>query len=430
VSKITGKQAGAFKNQKFFSRALYFDDQGKNAIVTFTKTKSGVRVDQFISGTQARNFKVLEETTKGGKTVFIDFNRYVSRVGDPIYVKGATLSDQSVKSIFNRFIGRDQLFTGFADDLAPYTIGRTQQVISISPKVAKGATYTVGGKSVKVLSETDQVQTFASIGSSRVARTDALKSLIKQITKQEGGFAVVTKGLLASKRGQVALPSFTKSQTELLKPTTIQLPSSAFSQDQFVSVSPLLSKLTPTIKSTIAQNALRGTLVVAGTASGLQARQPQREELTQRLLSLQLQNLTQIPIQEQTPVQKQTQQQQQQQVQQTLQQQLQQQVQITPNIIPTPTPTPVSPPVVDLPGFQLEFFEKVRKKADRKRSGKDLAYVQDFTSKVVGFKPIEVSEEEAVKLAQKVQTGFEIRQPIIVRRNNKDAKRLKKLLSQ
>lgn len=99
-------------------------------------------------------------------------------------------------------------------------------------------------------------------------------------------------------------------------------------------------------------------------------------------------------------------------------------------IISPPISPPISPAFPALPDFDLQFFEEVRKKARRKKQGKDLAYVQDFTSKVVGFKPIEVSEKEAVKLAQKVQTGFELRAPIVVRRNNKDEKRLKKLLSQ
>lgn len=430
VSTITGKQAGAFKGQKTLSRALYFDNaEGKTAIVTFTKTQKGVRVDQFLTGTKANQFKVLEETAQGGKTVFIDFNRYVSRVGDPIYVKGGSLSDASIKSTFNRFIGKDQLFSGFADDLAPYSLGRTQQVISISPKVAKGATYDFGGGAVKVLSETDKFQTFASVGSSRTARTDVLKDLIKQISKQEGGFAMFTKGFAMGKRGQVAFPTFTKPET--VAPTTIKIPSSVFDQDQFLQISPLISELTPTIRSALATNALLGTGVLAGFASGTKIRQRDRQELNQRILQMQLQNLAQIQVQ--TPTQQQQQKQQQQQ-QQSLQQQLQQQQIQVPQIPGFTTPvTPVTTPAFPgIPDFDLEFFDAVKKKAGKKRQRKDLAYVQDFTSKVVGFQPVEVSEKQAMKLARQTQTGFEIRMPIVIKGSSqsKDARRLKKLLAQ
>lgn len=429
VSTITGKQAGAYAGQKTLSRALYFDKEGQTAIVSFTKTPKGVRVDQFLTGTKSNNFKVLEETAQGGKTVFIDFNRYVARVGDPIYAKGAGLSDASIKATFNRFIGTDTLFTPI-DDLSSYSIGRTQQIISISPKLPKGATYNLGGGSIKVLSETDKFQTFASVGSSRIARTDALKDLINQITKQEGGFAVFSKNFLMNKKGRVSLPSFTSPSSVTTSPTTIKIPSSIFAQDQIVTVSPLTSELESTIRSALSTNSLLGTGTIAGFASITKFGQRGRQNLSQRILQMQLQNLTQMQIQ--TPIQQQNQQQQQQQAQQSLQQQLQQEQFQIPQIpgVTTPVTPTITPGFPGLPDFDLQFFEDVKKKAGRKKQKKDLAYVQDFTSKIVGFAPVRVSESQAMKLAMKTQTGFEIRAPIIVTKNNKDTRRLKKLLAQ
>ena len=82
-----------------------------------------------------------------------------------------------------------------------------------------------------------------------------------------------------------------------------------------------------------------------------------------------------------------------------------------------------------MPNLDQILLQKLAGKRQRTKQSKDLAYVQDFTSKIVGFEPVKVSEAQAVKLAQKVQTGFEVRVPIIVTKN-KDAKRLKKLLAQ
>lgn len=426
ISTITGKQAGAFRGQKTLSRALYFDKDGQTAIVTFTKTPKGTRVDQFLTGTEAKNFKVLAETPEGAKTVFIDFNRYVSRVGDPIYVKGGSLSDASMRATFNRFIGKDQLFSGFADDLAPYSIGRTQQVIQISPKVAKSATYDLAGGSFKVLSETDKVQTFGSIGSSRVARTDALKALINQITKQEGGFATFAKGFAMNKRGQVAFPTFSKPETAV-PATTFKIPQSVFAQDQFLSVSPVSSQLEATIRSALGSNALLGSAVILGTGSALGLRNRSRQELNQRVLQMQLQNLTQIQVQQ--PTQQQQQRQQQQQQQQQLQQLIQQQ--INPTITPQ-TPPPATPAFPGLPDFDLQFFEEVKKKASRKKQKKELAYVQDFTSKIVDLPAMEVSQKQLAKLVRQTQTGFEIRAPVVLKgsRQSKDAKALRRLLAQ
>lgn len=426
VSTISGKQAGALRGQKTFSRALYFDKDGQTAIVSFTKTPKGVRVDQFLTGTEAKDFKVLAEGADGGKTVFIDFNRYVSRVGDPIYVRGGSLSDASIKSTFNRFIGQDQLFSGFADDLAPYSLGRTQQVIAISPKVAKGATFDLPGGSFKVLSETDKFQTFASVGSSRVARTDALKALINQITKQEGGFAVFTKGLAMGKRGQVAFPTFTKPET-IAPASAFKIPQTVFSQDQFLSVSPVASELEATIRSALGSNALLGTSALIGGASALGLRNRSRQQLNQRVLQLQMQNLMEIQVQQPTQQQQQRQQQQQ---QQQLQQLLQQQINpTTPVPTPSPSPTPAFP---KLPDFDLEFFDAVRKRAGKKRQKKELFYTQDFTSKIVDLPPQELSQKQINKLIGQTQTGFEIRAPVVLKGSNqsKNQKLLRKLLAQ
>jgi len=51
-----------------------------------------------------------------------------------------------------------------------------------------------------------------------------------------------------------------------------------------------------------------------------------------------------------------------------------------------------------------------------------LTFAPTFTTKALGLKPLEVSQAQARKLVQKIQTGFEVRRGVIVK-NDGGAKR-------
>lgn len=425
ISKLTGT---AYKGQTIYQRSFFFDKAGtgKTGIVTLTKTPKGVQVDQFRSTVNVKSYKVLQQDPSGAKKVFVDFTRTNEKLGQSIFVKGAKLTTASMNKVVNKNIDLNRLFTTFKGEDSVYSFGRYQQVISISPKQSVGMMFDAGGKAVL-----QQQETFRSVGSSRTARGDTLKALINQISK-ESGATTMKKGLLSDKTGGVTWGSYGQTEMDkLFKPesispasTVFKIPTGFLTQDPVLTISPVVGQIAPAIKSAIGASTLLGTGALLGASSALQLRQS--PNLSQRMFQMQLSNLTQLQFE--TPLQSSQQQQQQ---QQTLQQTIQQPVLNIPTVPSTTPRVPKNPPnITGLPDFDLEFMEGIRKRARKKKQRKDLAYVQDFTSKVVGFKAIEVSEKQAQRMAQRTQTGFELRAPIIVRKNNKDSKRLKKLLAQ
>lgn len=427
VSEISGKQAGIYQGQKLTTRAFYFDQSGKTGVVTFTKTPKGVLVNQFRTGTVPLKSKILAQTPEGQQTVFIDFNRYVERIGDPFLVKSASLSTKDLKSIVSARIDVNRLFTPFVGEDKIYTLGRTQQIIEISPKKPVISEFGIGGSSFKVVSESDATQTFRSIGSSRVARTDALKDILNAITKQEGSSKFL-KGLISSRRGQLAIPSFGQTETVTTTTPSVKIPGfGGFQDTRLTSISPIFSQLEPGVRSALAQNALLGSLGLAGL--GRLVSPTPKSILSQKVQQFQIQNLGLEQVQGLTPTQ--IQQQQQQQIQQQQQLQIQQLIQspilTTPTIttgFPT-TPTPFSPILIP-PFAGFGDLGGVRKRLRKRKSGKELFYVQDFVSKVLDLPALEVTEAQAAKLLSKTQTGFEIRRPIVIKNN----KMLNKLLRQ
>lgn len=106
----------------------------------------------------------------------------------------------------------------------------------------------------------------------------------------------------------------------------------------------------------------------------------------------------------------------------------------TPRITIPKTPTPTTPRItaIALPDFDQEIFERVRKRAKRKKQEKVLSYSEDFTSKIVGFPTQELSQTQINKLVRKTQTGFEIRTPVVLKGStqSKASKALRRLLAQ
>lgn len=97
--------------------------------------------------------------------------------------------------------------------------------------------------------------------------------------------------------------------------------------------------------------------------------------------------------------------------------------------IPPSSPPPSSPHTRRRRDFDF-LVGKILKKLEERRSGKYLYYVEDFSSKILDLPAIKVKEGNVEALIRKVQTGFELRQPVIIQKNNKDRKRLNKLLAQ
>lgn len=411
-TKVTRGQTPIRTGSTGEARTFFIKPSGKEqtGIVAITKAKGGVNVDLFRTGVGKTKVNVLKEFSGGARLSTLEFPRGIEKVGGTVFVKGASLNDLTK---VRKVLDLNRLFTSFAGEDRLFSVARTKQLVFETAPKATGYFDTTTGKA-------ETVKQFVSIGSTKAGRVDAIKDILK-------GYGISTKEqsdvfrLLANKKGQASLffkPSVTTT------PTTISIDKLTSFQDASTLVLPeVVKSIAPIVTSDIALSSSLGATALSAT--GIRSRLVQQNRQNQ--LQNQIQQSLQVNIQQQQPQQRQQTQQRQ---QQTLQQQLQQQFQTIPLITPTPTPTPSGAGGFALLDFDLEFFDEVRKKAGKKRQKKDLAYVQDFTSKVVGFKPIEVSEREAVKLAQKVQTGFEIRAPIVVRKNNKDQRRLKKLLSQ
>lgn len=104
----------------------------------------------------------------------------------------------------------------------------------------------------------------------------------------------------------------------------------------------------------------------------------------------------------------------------------------TPKITTTRTPTPTRAPKIDLPDFDQEVFEKVRKRGKKSRQAKELQYSQDFTSRILETPVQELSAKEIEKLVKKTQTGFEARPAVVLKGSSqaRATKSLRKLLNQ
>lgn len=85
----------------------------------------------------------------------------------------------------------------------------------------------------------------------------------------------------------------------------------------------------------------------------------------------------------------------------------------------TPTP-PRLPPSTLKPalvfGFDENLIEKDIKKLLQRTLEGERTYIPDFTSKALGFEPIEISEKQAQKLLKQTFTGIEVRRPVRIRR--------------
>lgn len=424
VTKVTGKDARVFAGKSTPSRTFYFDKDDETAIVSISKVRGGVQVNEFRSKTLLNELKVLQEGTSGQKTIVIDFNRLTEKVGEPFNIKGLSLSDNSVKAILQNRIDLNRIFTPFPGEDKLYTVANTKQLIRIDPKT-NIARYEFGDD---LSDEVMQFQTFRSIGQTRAVRADALKSIINQITKDQGA-AVFTKNLISDKGGQVFLPQFTEPRT-LTGTKTFTSPRSILSQDiAFTSAAPLRFQLEDVIKSALLTNALAGTSVL--TSAGVLLGSRNLQVNNQKSLQLQLQNLKLNQVEDQVTNQRQSQNQQQINLQQLIQSQ---------NQVTTQTNFPGNPPpnnpsrfaMPDMPGFNFDEVSKVRRKVKKKRSKKELFYVQDFTSKVLDSPNIEVTPEQAVRLALRTNTGFESRPGIVIKGSQqaKASKALRRLLAQ
>lgn len=85
---------------------------------------------------------------------------------------------------------------------------------------------------------------------------------------------------------------------------------------------------------------------------------------------------------------------------------------------PTTTPrVPKFPPMIT-PFFTFNEDKLLKKLKQQKTKGiYGQAYMPSFTARALQLQPIEVTEKQALKLIKKVQTGFDLRLPAIVRNN-------------
>ncbi|MCK5293671.1 MAG: hypothetical protein KAJ49_03390 [Arcobacteraceae bacterium] len=99
----------------------------------------------------------------------------------------------------------------------------------------------------------------------------------------------------------------------------------------------------------------------------------------------------------------------------------------SPSVSPSPSPSPSPTPVPFIWGFpfpKLRGKKKKKKKLIEKILAKQV-YSPTFTTKITGIKPITLTSESASKLLKQVQTGFELRPAVIVKRKVQK-KRVKK----
>lgn len=449
VTKITGKDATRYLQQKtLFSKILFFDDKtkpGQTAIVTFTKVKGGVQIERYLSDVKIENIQTLAQTTDGGKTIFLDFNRVITRVEEPIFVRGATLSDASISSSFNRFIGIDKVFQTFGGESKLVSFSGNKQIIDFGARTPIIEIVKTPNVNLEVTTQ-KSIQAFTSFGSEGGAQSRTLQQILQQILQgqltQKGSSSpfFLSERLLNDKRAQVLVtPPSTPSTLASVQPPQIALTPQLV--QPFTPVTPLISQLTPAIQTAIAQNSLVGTTFLAGLSSSQYSPTLQAPLSQTRLSTLTLSRLQerQAEIQDENIIEEQANTTRQTPLQRTPLQNILVQELITPAPITAPVPTSIPPPINFVYGGlpnDSQYFKQVRKKAQKKKSAKELFYVQDFTSKIVGFKPIEVTPKQAQALAQQTQTGFELRPPIIIKEpklsntNNKDARKLKRLLSQ
>jgi len=162
---------------------------------------------------------------------------------------------------------------------------------------------------------------------------------------------------------------------------------------------------------------------VTGVVATKTLQAQQQKQLQKQLQNLeQLTGLKQIAKPAQALRQKAQQKQQQKQlqkqaqIQKQLQKQQLKQLQISQLQIGYPVPTP--PPSVPFePPFKMpliipfdlpEFEDKLLKTKRKKGIGKEYAYAPTFTEKIVGFKPLKVTESQAAKLVRKELTPFQL----------------------
>lgn len=383
-------------------------DPEETGIVTFTKKTKGVEIDQFRTRTNIRNIDVLSEDETGAKTLFIDFNRQIEKVGETIFVKRAKLDNlQSLR----KYIDVNRLFTKFAGEDTLFSLGRSQQVVQVSPKIPTGIIDTTTG-------QPETIQTFQSVGSSRTARVDVLKNILKRFGFQTAEDSKEVFGIIKGKRGQVALTS--PKPNAPLSPVEVDSSIRDFLRTQGTSsfkIDLLIKDLTPEISKQVSLRNILGGGAISGTPSRISSRGGDSLKLgnlqkeISRLIneSSQANSIKQVPSQSSSLLNLNA---------QLLKELL---IQPSPSVQVTPTGN-VTIPTSKIPySFGAFDFFTIEKKLKRKRNGSDnskriLSYTPDFTSIVADLPALEVSQKDLNKLIKKIQTGAEIRQPVILRK--------------
>lgn len=412
-TKVTRGQAPIQTGETGEARTIFIKPQGqdKTGIVVISKTKGGVNVDLLRIGTGDANINVLKEFSTGARLSTMEFPRNIEKVGETLFVKGGSLEDLTK---IRNVIDANRLFTSFAGEDRLFAVARTKQLVFETAPKATGLFDTATGKPI-IQKE------FFSISSTTSGRVDAIKDLLKSYGISTSEQSEVFS-LLSNKRGQLSL---------FFQPSVSNAPPASINFDKILGLQEISTLTLPTIvkdiaplaTSDIALRAFIGSTALSATG----IRGNQKNQTRQEILQSQLKQLIQFNVQQQQPKQNQTPQQNQ---QQSVQQQLQQQFEIITEISPTSPPPSPSVFGVGSADFNFGFLNKVKKKIRQRRSKKELSYVQDFTSKILDTPSEIITEKQLASLVGKTQTGFESRPPVIVVKNNKDAKRLKKLLAQ
>jgi hypothetical protein len=398
---VTGLKGGGKQRADTFF--LFRRKGGSTGIIAVTETSKGVTIQQIRSTATIKNVvRGLPKTVNVAGTpitrqkILLEILRTNVKSADDIFVAGsgkkfaftpekATAVDKAIKQV-----DLNKLVKGFGDE----------PVVSISRTLQKVNTQQVG--SVK------EFQSFGVTTSLSQSRLNKLLGLIRnQINR--GDFLVI------GKKGQLFPKTLPKPKAPSnVPPINPALPSQDLNK---LTVSVITDAITPEIRSALTLKTLEGSATL--TPLGLRARDRlsdlQKEDLSTKVRSFTRQQpLTkqdlgqpQREIQQQTPIQQ--------------EQLVQRLAQIPQFEVPTVTSpieivniprVPFSPPVTT--GIGLAFGSPKRKK--RKRKDEEFliqqdvkGFLPDFTSKIVGLPPLEVTESEGQKLVNKVLTGFEVR---------------------
>lgn len=420
IAKVTRGKAPIGKGGITRSRILFLEEPNtqQTGIVVLSKTPKGVTIDQYRTKANLEDFRVLKETPDGTQTALLTFKRPIVKVGDSIFVKGAGTSKAYLDTFtiddLRRSIDFNRLFVPFAGEDKLYSVSRAQQIVELYPKQIAG---------VNAQGDVLTVQRFASIGSSRTARVDALATLIR--TNARSGRVAVIGDLISNKKGQLYLPNAPSTlypAPASSTPDFASISNLVYRQQDFTSLQlpSLIKELAPSIAGDIATRTGVGTDLLLASGVNIALEQKGR----QRSLQAQVLRMTQFDIQ--TPIQKNVPAHRQepssatrliQQQAQLLQQALIQQpeLEFTPNVPFTNTPmVPTPPPTMYFGDANLAKI--IGKKVRAKGRGRVTSeYTPDFTAKILDLPPLELNQKQAMRLINKVQTGFELRRSVRIK---------------